>query len=390
MGLVTGQFSESFPPIMDGVGNVVKNYAYWLNKRYGSCYVVAPGFPKYIDNEEYEVMRYSSISVFTRPPYRTGIPTLDGLFMKKIKAVPFDIVHTHTPFSSGKMALDIARKRDIPIIASFHSKYYDDFLESFKIEGVARYGVLKVVEFYNSVDSVWTVNHSTADTLRDYGFKGHIEIVENGTEYQPSENRPAECDCVNKKLNLNSEELVFIYVGQMIWQKNTKVLLEALSILKNSGIRFKMIMVGQGYALEDLKELALSLGLDGSIKFLGAIHDRDYLKSLYCRANLLLFPSLYDNASIVLREASSQSCPSLLIKGSNTAEGVTDDFNGILSLDGSEKIAGRIQKAIERPEHLVDVGHNAYETIYTNWEKIVEDVYGRYREIVNVHRKLHA
>ena len=196
MSFVIGQFSESFPPIMDGVGNVVKNYAYWLNRKYGSCYVVAPSFPKHVDKEDYEVLRYNSIGVVTRPPYRTGIPTWDGIFMRKIKNIPFDVVHTHTPFSSGKIALDTARKRGVPVIASFHSKYYDDFLESFKLEGVARFGVLKVVEFYNSVDSVWTVNRSTADTLRDYGYKGNIEIVANGTEYLPTENRDQACATV--------------------------------------------------------------------------------------------------------------------------------------------------------------------------------------------------
>ena len=35
MRLTIGQFNESFPPIIDGVANVVKNYAYWMNKKYG-------------------------------------------------------------------------------------------------------------------------------------------------------------------------------------------------------------------------------------------------------------------------------------------------------------------------------------------------------------------
>ncbi len=390
MSFVIGQFSESFPPIMDGVGNVVKNYAYWLNRKYGSCYVVAPSFPKHVDKEDYEVLRYNSIGVVTRPPYRTGIPTWDGIFMRKIKNIPFDVVHTHTPFSSGKIALDTARKRGVPVIASFHSKYYDDFLESFKLEGVARFGVLKVVEFYNSVDSVWTVNRSTADTLRDYGYKGNIEIVANGTEYLPTENRDQACATVNQKLQLSEDELVLIYVGQMIWQKNTRTLLEALSVLKKAGVQFKMLMVGQGYALEDLKELAITLDLKDSVLFLGAIHDREYLKSLYCRAQLLLFPSLYDNASIVLREAASQSCPPLLIEGSNTAEGVEDGYNGFLSQNGAEAIGSRIREAVTNREAMAQVGLNAFRSIYTPWEGIVDDVYNRYREIVKSFKKMHA
>jgi glycosyltransferase involved in cell wall biosynthesis len=390
MRYVFGQFSESFPPIMDGVGNVAKNYAYWLNKKYGSCTVVAPSFPKHVDNEEYEVLRYNSIGVPTRNPYRTGIPTFDVGFMKKVKSIPFDIIHAHTPFSSGRIALDIARKRGIPVIASFHSKYYDDFLESLKFEGAARLMVLKVVEFYNRVDAVWTVNNATADTLREYGYRGNIEIVPNGTEYLPAQDREQAAAMVNEKLNLAGDELVLIYVGQMVWQKNTKTLLEALALLKKAGVKFKMLMVGQGYAWEELKELARTLDLTDSVLFLGAIYDREYLKNLYCRAQLLVFPSLYDNASIVVREAASQSCPALLVEGSNTAEGVEDGVNGFLSKDGAEAISQRIQEIIVRPELLGQVGRNALHTIYTPWEKIVDEVYGRYREIIQTYGRMHA
>jgi 1,2-diacylglycerol 3-alpha-glucosyltransferase len=382
MGLVAGQFSESYPPILDGVGNVVKNYAYWINKKYGTSYVITPKFPGHTDNEEYKVLRYISLGVPTRPPYRTGLPGLDPGFMKQLRAVQFDIIHAHTPFSTGNIALEIARKNKIPLVASFHSKYYDDFLESFKIKKVAQYGVSKVVEFYENADSVWTVNESTAQTLREYGYKGSIEVVPNGTEFLKADNKEIERKKVNDKLNLKDEDKVFIYVGQMVWQKNTRILLEALSKLKTKNFSFKMIMVGQGYALEDLKELSKNLNLDNDILFLGAVYDRDYLKSLYCRADLLLFPSLYDNSSIVLQEAASQCCPPLLIEGSNTAENVVDDYNGFLAKNDPESISERIIIAFKNPGHMTDVGINANKTIYRNWEAIVDEVYERYCHII--------
>lgn len=390
MGLVTGQFSESFPPIMDGVGNVARNYAYWLNKKHGPCYVIAPDFPKHTDKEEYEVLRYGSLRIPSRPPYRTGVPQFDVHFMRKFRTVPFDIVHAHTPFSSGRIALETARKRGIPIVASFHSKYYDDFLESFKIEGVARFGVSWVIDFYNNVDLVWTVNQSTAQTLREYGYKGSIEIIPNGTEYKPSENKTREREKVNQRLHLKNDELVFIFVGQMVRQKNTRVLLETLALLKNRGKRFKMLMVGQGYALSELKTLCGELGLNDFVLFLGSVSDREYLRQLYCRADFLLFPSLYDTFSIVVREAASQGCPALLIENSNASEGLTDDMNVFLSKDGAANIAERVIKILETPGLLKRVGDNAYRTLYVSWETIVDQVYERYCDIVRVFKKMHA
>ena len=390
MGLITGQFNESFTPILDGVTNVVRNYTYWLNRKYGISYVVTPHFPNYIDKEDYEVIRYYSFSVPKRPPYRLGVPALDIQFMRKVRDIPFDIVHAHCPFSSGRIALNTARKRGIPVIASFHSKYYDDLLESLKFEGAARIGVSMIMDFYNSVDFVWTVNNGTAGTLREYGYKGPIEVVNNGTEYETARDRNFEALLVNKRLNLKPDALVFLFVGQLIWQKNLKALTEALAKLKSMGLDFSMLFVGMGYAEEELKNMVNEMNIGDRVFFLGPIYDRAYLKSLFCRANLLLFPSIYDNASIVVKEAASQKCPSLLIDGSNTAEGIIDGFSGLLSKDGTEPIARRIFEAASRKEYLSQIGENAYNTIYKSWESIVDEVYGRYSEIVKAYRKIRA
>jgi len=389
MGLVTGQFNEAFTPIMDGVTNVVRNYAYWLNRKYGISYVVTPHFPNYEDKEDFEVLRYHSIGVPTRPPYRTGLPVLDIQFMRRIRNIPFDIVHAHSPFSAGRIAMHIAHKRGIPIVASFHSKYYDDLLESLKFEGAARIGVSMIVDFYNAADFVWTVNNATAGTLREYGYKGRIEVVNNGTEFETAEDRKDEGRVVDERLHLKPDDRVFLYVGQLVWQKNLKVLIRALSLLRDMGMDYKMLIAGMGYAGEDLKRMTEELNLTDRVIFLGAVYDRSYLKSLFCRADLLLFPSIYDNASIVLQEAASQKCPALLVKGSNTAEGVIDGFNGLLCENSPEAIANRIFDALRHAD-LAGIGEKAHDTLYRNWESIVDEVYGRYREIVNAYKRIRA
>mgnify|MGYP000713261947 CR=1 FL=1 len=389
MGLITGQFNEAFIPIMDGVTNVVRNYALWLNRKYGVSYVITPHYPDYEDKEEFEVIRYHSFGVPTRPPYRTGLPVLDVQFMHRIKNIPFDIVHAHSPFSAGRIAMHIARKRGIPIVASFHSKYYDDLLEALKLQGAAKIGVSVIMDFYNSADFVWTVNKSTAGTLREYGYKGNIEVINNGTEFDTPADRRSEGLVINKILNLRPDETVFLYAGQLVWQKNLKTLLNALAILKKMGMGYRMLIAGMGYAESELKKMAEELDLTDRVIFLGPVYDRQYMRCLYCRADLLLFPSLYDNASIVLQEAASQKCPALLVQGSNTAEGVIDGLNGLLAENSPESIAKKIFDSV-RTCDLSKIGENAHETLYRKWESIVDEVYGRYREIVSAYKRIRA
>jgi len=386
MKMVTGQFNDAFMPIMDGVTNVVKNYAEWMQRKHGICYVVTPEFPDYSDREAYPVIRYPSIPLPFHEPYRQGLPSLDAGLFRQLREIPFDLVHTHTPFSAGRLAMYVARKREIPVVASFHSKYYDDLYAALKVEAAARYGVRRIVDFYESVDYVWTVNNGTADTLREYGFKGNIEVMRNGTDFKPPENRGELRKEADGELNLNGVFPVFLYVGQQVWQKNLRTLLESLAELKRRGVPFRMLMVGNGYAEEELKELAKTLGIGEDVMFLGSIRDRERLKRLYCRADLFLFPSVYDNASIALREAAAMACPALLIRGANTAEGIEDGKNGYLSEDDPASIAARLQAAAADRSAMEAAGRNAQQTIYTGWEDIMGEVNDRYRDIVKAGR----
>ena len=387
--LVTGQFNDGFLPILDGVVNVVKNYAEWLHERYGNTYVVTPSFPNYVDQEPYTVLRYPSIAIPFRAPYRQGLPSLDGSLLMTLRKIPFDIVHTHTPFSAGNLALYTARKRGIPVVASFHSKYYDDLYAALKVEAAARYGVRRIVDFYESVDHVWTVNHGTADTLREYGFKGHIDVVPNGTDFTPPTDYAMRRAQADQELGLSGTYPVLLYVGQHVWQKNLKTLFDSLLQVKRAGQPFRMLMVGSGYAEEELKILAESMDLCDEIRFLGSVRDRERLKRIYCRADLFFFPSIYDNASIALREAAACKCPALLVKGANTAEGIVDGENGFLGENTPDALSARILEVVQTPGILLRAGEKAQQSVYTSWDRVMEEVDGRYAEIIKagVNRK---
>lgn len=387
--LISGQFNDSFTPVMDGVTNVVKNYAYWLDKKYGESYVATPAYPGYIDREEFPVLRYYSIPFKKREPYRIGLELLDINFRSTIKSIPFDIVHAHCPFTSGAIAQQIAKKKNIPIVATFHSKFYDDFKQVLKIDAFAKICTWMVIDFFNRVDQVWTVSKGAADTLREYGYKGQVEIIPNGSDFVVPENMDSLVAQTEKKLELQKDDLVLLFVGQHIWQKNIRMIVDSLHKIDQMEIPFKMFFVGDGYAREELENYVRELGLDRKITFLGKILDRDYLRSLFARADLFLFPSIYDNAPIVIQEAAAVGTPSLVVAKSNAAEGIVDNVNGYLSDNDSVSYANRIMQIVKDREALKNVGEKAKITIYRNWENIVDEVNERYIEIIRHYKRKH-
>ena len=375
-----GIFNDSFPPIMDGVSLTTQNYAHWLNQKNQSVCVITPKAPDYSDNEPYPVYRYTSIPILMRKPYRFGMPDLDFSYKTAINNVEFGLVHAHCPFSSGKEALRIARKQKIPLVATFHSKYRDDFEQSIKNKFLARQMTHEIIRFFDKADEVWIPQAAVEETIREYGFKGKVQVVENGNDFATTEPIGPIKKTAREKLGLKADELMFLFVGQHIWEKNTRLIVESLAEVKE--LPFRMFFVGTGYAKSDLQELTEKLGLQEKLKFMGVITGRNELRDYYAAADLFLFPSLYDNAPLVIREAGAMETPSILVSGSTSAENIRDNFNGFLIENSVESMSSRLRELIKDKNLLLTVGQNASRTIARSWESVTEEVLDRYTHLI--------
>ena len=227
-----GIFNDSFPPIMDGVSLTTQNYAHWLNQKNQSVCVITPKAPDYSDNEPYPVYRYTSIPILMRKPYRFGMPDLDFSYKTAINNVEFGLVHAHCPFSSGKEALRIAHKQKIPLVATFHSKYRDDFEQSIKNKFLARQMTHEIIRFFEKADEVWIPQAAVEETIREYGFKGKVQVVENGNDFATTEHIGPIKKTAREKLGLKADELMFLFVGQHIWEKNPLLIIQSLALIK--------------------------------------------------------------------------------------------------------------------------------------------------------------
>lgn len=375
-----GVFNDSFPPIMDGVALTVQNYAYWMYRMNQPVCVVTPKAPNYLNDEPYPVFRYSSFPLLFHHPYRLGVPEIDITFQNSIDRVPFGLIHAHCPFSSGHLALRIAKERKIPLVATFHSKYRDDFEHTFINKTVANIMIKEVIKFYDKADEVWIPQAAVEDTIREYGYKGKLVVMENGTDFTGIDKIDMFRAESRRLLNIGKDEPVFLFVGQHIWEKNTKLIIDALAKLRD--INYKMFFIGTGYAEEDMKSMVAEEGLESKIRFLNVVYDRELLKRYYAAADLFLFPSFYDNAPLVVREASALQTPSVMVKGSTAAELITDYVNGFLIDNTTESLAARIRELIAAPDKIRIAGLNASTTIARSWESIAEEVLDRYKFIL--------
>lgn len=368
--MIIGQYIDVYPPEIDGVGRVAKSYAEELSAMGDECYYIAPRAPETEVTTEYRTLLYSGIKM-PDEPYRIGTPILDFKYLIQKERIPFDIVHAHSPFIAGTEALIMANRRGIPLVSTFHSKYYDDFYSKTHSKTLASLGTYFVVNFYNKCDEVWTVNERAAEVLHEYGYRREIVIMPNGTNtYVPNSELIAETRRIYDLDGLP----VFLYVGQMNWKKNLRVTLESVAIFAKKH-KCRMMMVGQGPDQHEITRYVHELDLSDIVTFTGHIADFDRLMSIYACSDLLIFPSLYDTASMVLREAASVGTPSILVRGSCASTGVIDGVNGLLCDNFPESVACCIERGLKNRDAI---GAEAKRTIPVPWSEIIQKARERY------------
>lgn len=375
-----GLFNDCFPPVMDGVSVCVSNYARWMQKKVGGVAVVTPNVPGANYDYDFEVMDYFSVPVPFRHPYVTGIAEIDPAFIKKILARRFRIVHAHCPFASGMAAQHIAKFQGIPCVATFHSKYRDDFSRVIPSKKMVDLIIKQIINFYNKADEVWVPQASVEDVIREYGYKGKVEVVDNGSDLVAEYPEKYFVDARNS-LGVNPEDFVMLFVGQHIWEKNTRFIIDALKGIYDQ--KFRMIFVGTGYAAESMKELVSEHGLDDKVKFVGCITDRKEITKYYAAADLFLFPSLYDNAPLVVREAAALHTPSVMVRGATASTIITDNANGFLVENDIHDFEACLRELIADPERVRKAGVQASRTIVRSWEDVVDEVIDRYNSLIS-------
>ncbi len=375
--------NDSFPPLIDGVANAVINYATVISEQLGSATVVTPSQREGVEDDyPFTVMRYKSMPITEKLcGYRAGYP-FSSSRLEMLANEKFDLIHSHCPFASNVMARMLREKTDIPIILTYHTKFDIDIRRALPTKIISDAAIKLVVANIAACDEVWTVSKGAGENLRSLGYEGDYVVMENGVDFPCGRADPDEVAELRSIYGFEDGVPVFLFVGRLLWYKGIRLILDALRILSDKGIKYHMLFVGDGLDREEIEAYVDELKLRDNVIFAGAIYDREDLRVCYTAGDLFLFPSLYDTNGIVVREAAACGVGSLLIEGSCAAEGITHGRTGILTQDNAEAIAAELEFAASHLDEVHQIGQHAMEEVYISWETSVKRAFERYQVVI--------
>lgn len=170
---------------------------------------------------------------------------------------------------------------------------------------------------------------------------------------------------------------IIINVGSLNLPKAQEYLLRAFRIVREK-VNCRLVILGEGIKKNELKQLAMDLGINNDVAFLGFQNNPFKFIS---RSSVFVLSSVYEGFPNVLIEAMACGTPVISTRCQSGPEDIiTDSVNGLLvPIKDAEKIAEAILRSINNPDLSFAMASKAKETVLRfdvknaikNYEKLI-------------------
>ena len=282
--------------------------------------------------------RYFDIPISRNPFEFTNIRAYKQL-KKIINQGDYDIIHCHTPMGAtlARLAARKARKRGTKVIYTAHGFHF--YKGAPFINWLIYYPVERILA--HLTDVLVTINNE--DYERAKKFKaGKIEYIP-GVGIDTGKFRPDYVDKSDKRaeLGLSDDSFVLLSVGELTKNKNHRLVLDALGVLKSIGKldNIHYIVCGSGALYTSLELYAEALGIQEHVLFLGYRYD---VNEIYNASDVFVFMSYREGLPLSMIEAMASGLPIICSKIRGNIDLVEDDLSAIVI----ENDASALAKAI--------------------------------------------
>ncbi len=317
--LRVGLFTESYPPVINGVSTSVATLVDQLRAR-GHCpVVVAPRKRGHVDASP--VTRLASWTWPLYPGFPFAWPPV-GPFADATDRLELDIVHSHHPFGIGLHARRAARRRGIPHVSTFHTLYHDyTHYFPFVTKRVARNWLTGWLHgFYVECERIIVPSAHTGRRLAEVGLEAdRIVVVPTGVP-AAMPTPETEVSAFRRRWELSETEAVVLYVGRIAWEKNLRLLIDAFGRLPRVAT---LVLVGGGPDFGAIQRYVVDAGLANRTRFTGPI-PRPLLGPAFRSATCFAFPSGTETQGLVLAEAQAHGLPCVAVDQGGAPEFVRD------------------------------------------------------------------
>ncbi len=222
------------------------------------------------------------------------VKSLEQRLDEIIPQIKPDILHAHSPALNGLAALKMSKKYKIPLVYECRAFWEDAAVDHGTTqEGSLRYRVTKALEthVFKKADAVTTICEGLRKDIIGRGVAADkITVIPNAVDIEKfTFGEMAEADLL-QQLSLQGK-IVLGFIGSFYAYEGLLLLLDALPAIIQSQPNVRLLLVGGGPQVQQIKDKIKTLGLQAVVNLVGRVPHED-VQRYYNLVDILVYPRL--------------------------------------------------------------------------------------------------
>ena len=272
--------TDTYFPDINGVTSSIYTLAIALRKKGHRVYIFATSetnspIIRRVSKHP-PVFRIPSVPMLLVKPYRTTMPYSFRL-VQILKRLKIDIIHTQTEFSMGFVGLSSSMALHLPIVHTYHTMLedYTHYILNGKVTGIITPELAQRFSkaFCNVPTGLIVPTEKVKNCLREYGVKKPIYVIPTGIDISPFNKanfKKEETDALKVQLGIRPGEKILLSLGRVAKEKSIDRIIAQMPKVHEKMPDVRLLIVGDGPALPDLKAQAEALHVTDQVIFAGA------------------------------------------------------------------------------------------------------------------------
>ena len=345
IALVTGSYNY----IKDGIALTLNRLVDYLVRQGVEVLVFAPVGPEPAFEPAGTLVPVASVALPLRTEYRVALG-LPREARQRLQDFRPDIIHIAVPDFLGRAALRAAREMNVPVVASYHTRY-ETYLRYYGLNAARSLLETYLHNFYTSCRELYVPSSSMREALSRSGLRVTMHLWPRGVDaerFHPSRRSHV----WRSRLGIDPDEFVVLFVSRLVREKQLPTLVDVLRRLKERGVMHRSVIVGEGPERARLQRQLPEATFTGFL-------DGEELAQAYASSDVFLFPSDTESFGNVTLEAMASGLPTVCadatgsrslvlpgITGFLISPGLADDFaSAIATLSRDRELRSRFSEA---------------------------------------------
>lgn len=382
-----GIFTDAYEPHISGVTTSIKMLKTALEKMHHEVFIVTAN----LDNNKF--IYDDKNRIIYLPGIKTGIyeTKLTGIYSKKamkiIKNWHLDVIHSQTEFGIGYFSRIVAKKLNLPIVHTYHTLYEDyiHYVTHGHFNNLAKKLAIKITKYYceKKCDELIVPTDKIKDLfINKYNISQPINVIPTGIDidkFKLTQNIKKEIENIKKKYKIKDTDFIIGSVGRIAPEKSFDKLLYNIKEMIKVNTNIKVMLVGGGPDLDNLKELTKKLHLEDYVIFTDKVN-YDLVPAYFNVFNVIVSFSKTETQGLTIIEGLAASKPTICIEDDSFKAMIEPNYNGYLFKNDNE-FKDYIFKLMNDKKLYKDMSTNARNSTY----KYSKEVFAS--EVLKVYHK---